>query len=47
MSIFNKMSLPEVYERFLVKPLFRPFAEEVLNRLHPTLLDDRRRGEGR
>jgi hypothetical protein len=36
MSIFNRMSLSEVYERFLVEPLFRPFAEEVLNRLHPT-----------
>jgi SAM-dependent methyltransferase len=35
MSIFNQMSLPEVYDRFLVEPLFRPFAEEVLNRLHP------------
>src|SRR5262245_45348100 len=30
------MSLPEMYERFLVQPLFRPFAEELLNRLHPT-----------
>jgi ubiquinone/menaquinone biosynthesis C-methylase UbiE len=36
MSIFKPMSLPEVYERFLVEPLFRPFAEEVVNRLHPT-----------
>jgi ubiquinone/menaquinone biosynthesis C-methylase UbiE len=25
-------SLPELYERFLVEPLFRPFAEELLNR---------------
>jgi len=29
------MSLPEAYERFLVEPLFRPFAEELLNRLNP------------
>src|SRR5262245_6366072 len=36
-------SLPELYERFLVEPLFRPFAEELLDRtaLAPTarLLD--------
>lgn len=25
-------SLPELYERFLVEPLFRPFAEELLDR---------------
>jgi ubiquinone/menaquinone biosynthesis C-methylase UbiE len=25
-------SLPELYERFLVQPLFRPFAEELLHR---------------
>jgi ubiquinone/menaquinone biosynthesis C-methylase UbiE len=25
-------SLPELYERFLVEPLFRPFAEELLSR---------------
>jgi len=35
MSIFAQMSLPEAYERFLVEPLFRPFAEEVLDRLDP------------
>jgi ubiquinone/menaquinone biosynthesis C-methylase UbiE len=36
MSIFSTMmSLPEVYERFLVKPLFRPFAEELLARAEP------------
>jgi ubiquinone/menaquinone biosynthesis C-methylase UbiE len=44
MSIFDQMSLPEVYERYLAEPLFRPSAEEVLNRLDPTpddsLLDD-------
>lgn len=39
MSIFNQMSLPEAYERFLVEPLFRPFAERLLNRLHPTPSD--------
>ena len=36
-------SLPELYERFLVEPLFRPFAEELLNRAslrhHDRLLD--------
>jgi ubiquinone/menaquinone biosynthesis C-methylase UbiE len=36
MVIFNQLSLPEVYERFLVEPLFRPFAEQLLNRLHLT-----------
>ncbi len=35
MTIFDRMSLPEVYERYLVEPLFRPFAEEALNRLNP------------
>jgi len=39
MSIFNQMSLPEVYERYLVEPLFRPFAEDLLNRLNPTPAD--------
>jgi ubiquinone/menaquinone biosynthesis C-methylase UbiE len=39
MSVFNQLSLPEVYERYLVEPLFRPFAEEVLNRLNPTTDD--------
>jgi ubiquinone/menaquinone biosynthesis C-methylase UbiE len=38
-SIFDQMSLPEAYERFLVEPLFRPFAEQLLNRLHPTSSD--------
>src|SRR5262249_21040910 len=37
------LSLPELYERFLVEPLFRPFAQELLDRtaLAPTerLLD--------
>jgi ubiquinone/menaquinone biosynthesis C-methylase UbiE len=36
-------SLPELYERFLVQPLFRPFAQEILDRtaVRPTdrLLD--------
>lgn len=36
MSIFSQMSMPEVYERYLVEPLFQPFAEDVLNRLNPT-----------
>jgi ubiquinone/menaquinone biosynthesis C-methylase UbiE len=39
MSIFNQMSLPELYEQFLVQPLFRPFAEQLLNRLEPTPTD--------
>jgi ubiquinone/menaquinone biosynthesis C-methylase UbiE len=39
MSIFTQLSLPEAYERFLVEPLFRPFAEELLKRLHPTPID--------
>jgi len=34
-SVFDQMTLAEVYERFLVQPLFRPFAEELLNRLNP------------
>src|SRR5689334_3097902 len=36
-------SLPELYERFLVAPLFRPFAEDLLRRVgvnqHERLLD--------
>jgi SAM-dependent methyltransferase len=30
------LSLPDPYERYLVEPLFRPFAEAVLTRLHLT-----------
>lgn len=30
-SVFTS-SLPELYERFLVEPLFRPFAQELLDR---------------
>jgi ubiquinone/menaquinone biosynthesis C-methylase UbiE len=36
MSIFTQVSLPEVYERYLVEPLFGPFAEMLLDRLDPT-----------
>jgi SAM-dependent methyltransferase len=39
MSVFSEMTLPEMYERFLVEPLFRPFAEELLNRTHPMPAD--------
>ena len=30
-SVFTS-SLPELYERFLVEPLIRPFAQELLDR---------------
>jgi len=29
----NVSSFPEMYERFLVDPLFRPFAESLLDRV--------------
>jgi ubiquinone/menaquinone biosynthesis C-methylase UbiE len=34
-SMFDQLTLPEIYERFLVEPLFRPFAEQLLTRLQP------------
>jgi ubiquinone/menaquinone biosynthesis C-methylase UbiE len=33
--LFSTMSFPEIYERVLVGPLFRPFAEQLVTRLHP------------
>jgi ubiquinone/menaquinone biosynthesis C-methylase UbiE len=35
-QLFAAMSFTEIYERVLVKPLFRPFAEELVARLRPT-----------
>jgi hypothetical protein len=29
------MTFPEIYERVLVQPLFRPFAEELVAELEP------------
>jgi ubiquinone/menaquinone biosynthesis C-methylase UbiE len=34
-QLFASMTFPEIYERVLVQPLFRPFAEAVLDRLGP------------
>ena len=34
-ALFTTMSFPEIYERVLVGPLFRPFAEELIARLNP------------
>ena len=34
-QLFASMTFPEIYERVLVGPLFRPFAEELMARLHP------------
>ena len=34
-QLFASMTFPEVYERVLVQPLFRPFAEAVVERLNP------------
>jgi SAM-dependent methyltransferase len=33
--LFSSMTFPEIYERVLVQPLFRPFAEELIARLKP------------
>jgi ubiquinone/menaquinone biosynthesis C-methylase UbiE len=35
-QLFAAMTFTEVYEKVLVKPLFRPFAEELIARLNPT-----------
>jgi ubiquinone/menaquinone biosynthesis C-methylase UbiE len=40
MQLFSTMTFPEIYERVLVEPLFRPFAQEVVARLELTR-DDR------
>jgi ubiquinone/menaquinone biosynthesis C-methylase UbiE len=37
--LFGSMTFPEIYERVLVQPLFKPFAQEVLARLKPTAHD--------
>lgn len=36
MQLFSTMTFPEIYERVLVGPLFRPFAQEVIARLEPS-----------
>ena len=33
--LFSSMTFPEIYERILVQPLFRPFAEQLIRRLEP------------
>ena len=38
-QLFSTMTFPEIYERVLVGPLFRPFAQEVIARLEPTRSD--------
>jgi len=40
MQLFSTMTFPEIYERVLVGPLFRPFAQEVIARLEPTRSDN-------
>lgn len=39
MQLFSTMTFPEIYERVLVGPLFRPFAQDVIARLQPTRSD--------
>jgi ubiquinone/menaquinone biosynthesis C-methylase UbiE len=39
MQLFSTLTFPEIYERVLVGPLFRPFAQEVIARLEPTPSD--------
>lgn len=34
-ALFTTMTFPEIYERLLVGPLFRPFAEDLIARLNP------------
>jgi len=38
-QLFGSMTFPEIYERVLVQPLFRPFAEELIARLQPSAGD--------
>jgi ubiquinone/menaquinone biosynthesis C-methylase UbiE len=38
-QLFASMTFPEIYERVLVQPLFRPFAEAVVERLKPAQSD--------
>jgi ubiquinone/menaquinone biosynthesis C-methylase UbiE len=37
--LFSSMTFPEIYERILVQPLFRPFAEQLIRRLEPAAGD--------
>ncbi len=39
MQLFSSMTFPEIYERVLVGPLFRPFAQEIIARLKVTPSD--------
>jgi len=39
MQLFSTMTFPEIYERVLVGPLFRPFAQEIIARLEATPSD--------
>ena len=39
MALPSNLSFAELYERFLVEPLFRPFAEQLLERVRPTAND--------
>jgi ubiquinone/menaquinone biosynthesis C-methylase UbiE len=38
-ALFATLSFPEIYERLLVGPLFRPFAEDLIARLNPGAQD--------
>jgi hypothetical protein len=38
-QLFAAKTFPEIYERVLVQPLFRPFAEELVARLQPVQSD--------
>jgi len=39
MALPSNLTFAEMYERFLVEPLFRPFAEQLLERARPTAND--------
>lgn len=39
LQLFSTLTFPEIYERVLVGPLFRPFAQDVIARLEPTRSD--------
>ena len=39
MALPSNLTFAEMYERFLVEPLFRPFAEQLLERIRPTPSD--------
>jgi ubiquinone/menaquinone biosynthesis C-methylase UbiE len=40
MALPSNLTFAEMYERFLVEPLFRPFAEQLLERARPTANDN-------